>query len=175
MNRSQTWVMTDAVLVGGDSGGPLFDLDGKLVGIHSRIGNSTSANMHVPIDKFTNDWARLAAGEEWNELGDAIARAGAPTPWLGIDVESTGADQGLPVGLRVTVVEQTGPAAAAGLMAGDVITRFNSRPVEDRDDLTDRIARLRVGDTARLEIVRDGGESATLRVKLGRRPEASGR
>lgn len=174
VNRVETWILTDAVLVGGDSGGPLFDLDGKLVGIHSRIGNSTSANMHVPIDKYVPDWDRLAAGEEWNELG-GLTRVLTGAPWLGIDIEPTDEDAGQPPGLRVTVVDQTSPAASAGLMAGDVITRFNNQPVEDRNDLVDLIARLRVGDTARLEIVRDGGETTTLGVRLGRRPATSDR
>ncbi len=58
-------VQSDCALVGGDSGGPLFDLDGKVIGINSRIGGAMSMNFHVPIDIFHENWDRLAAGESW--------------------------------------------------------------------------------------------------------------
>ncbi len=58
-------VQSDCPLVGGDSGGPLFDLDGKVIGINSRIGGAMSMNFHVPIDIFHESWDRLAAGEAW--------------------------------------------------------------------------------------------------------------
>src|SRR5688572_17458712 len=60
-------IRTDATLVGGDSGGPLFDLHGRVIGIHSRIGGSFSDNLHVPVDAFRNGWMRLASGEQWGE------------------------------------------------------------------------------------------------------------
>jgi serine protease Do len=67
-------IQTDCPLVGGDSGGPLFDLDGKLVGINSRIGSAINQNFHVPADSFLSTWSRLARGESW---GEAL---GAPQP-----------------------------------------------------------------------------------------------
>jgi serine protease Do len=54
---------TDCTLVGGDSGGPLFDLQGRVIGIHSRIGMGLALNYHVPTDQFKNDWDKLVAGE----------------------------------------------------------------------------------------------------------------
>ncbi len=62
-------LVTDCALIGGDSGGPLFDLKGKLIGIHSRIGTDVSDNMHVPIDVFAT------AGTAWR-----AAKLGAPFP-----------------------------------------------------------------------------------------------
>ncbi len=59
-------VQSDCPLVGGDSGGPLFDLDGKVIGINSRIGGAMSMNFHVPIDVFHENWDRLSAGESWS-------------------------------------------------------------------------------------------------------------
>src|SRR3954466_942030 len=75
-----TFITTDCTLVGGDSGGPLFDLDGKVIGIHSRIGASTLANIHVPVDTYTETWDRLAAAEAW---GDRFA-FGPRGPLLGV-------------------------------------------------------------------------------------------
>jgi serine protease Do len=64
-------IITDCALVGGDSGGPLFDLDGKVIGIHSRIGPSLAQNFHVPVDTYTATWDRLAKGESWGGMGGA--------------------------------------------------------------------------------------------------------
>lgn len=58
-------VQTDCPLVAGDSGGPLFDLSGRVIGINSRIGGHTNMNFHVPADVFAAHWDRLAKGEEW--------------------------------------------------------------------------------------------------------------
>ena len=52
-------------MIAGDSGGPLFDLAGRVIGINSRIGGSTTMNYHVPINVFLDNWERLAKGDEW--------------------------------------------------------------------------------------------------------------
>jgi V8-like Glu-specific endopeptidase len=64
-------IRTDCTLVGGDSGGPLFDMQGRVIGIHSRIGGAQiTENMHVPIDTFRETYAKLAAGESFGgQLG----------------------------------------------------------------------------------------------------------
>src|ERR1043166_8191567 len=65
---SQFVLQTDCTLVGGDSGGPLFDMEGRVIGIHSRIGGAKIIeNMHVPIDTYREEWDRLAAGEEYGK------------------------------------------------------------------------------------------------------------
>jgi S1-C subfamily serine protease len=56
---------TDCVIVGGDSGGPLFDMTGKVIGIHSRIGTGITENLHIPIDTYHQTWHRLAKGDSW--------------------------------------------------------------------------------------------------------------
>lgn len=59
-------IRTDCTLVGGDSGGPLFDMQGRVIGIHSRIGGfAITENMHVPIDTYVQTWDKLAKGESW--------------------------------------------------------------------------------------------------------------
>jgi serine protease Do len=63
-------IVTDAVLIGGDSGGPLFDTEGKLIGIHSSIGEVIAENRHVSIDLYRRDWDRLSRGERWGQLPD---------------------------------------------------------------------------------------------------------
>src|SRR5262249_49616824 len=63
LDNLKTLIRTDATLVGGDSGGPLFDLNGKVIGIHSRIGPSIIYNIHVPAEAYRKDWDRLVKGE----------------------------------------------------------------------------------------------------------------
>jgi serine protease Do len=60
-------IQTDCTLVGGDSGGPLFDLQGRVIGIHSRIAGPTDVNLHVPVDIFRENWDRLLKGDSWQE------------------------------------------------------------------------------------------------------------
>ena len=61
------FVQTDCTLVGGDSGGPLFDLAGNVIGIHSRIGAPTSWNFHVPIRAYTESWVRFLDGKAFGQ------------------------------------------------------------------------------------------------------------
>jgi S1-C subfamily serine protease len=70
-------IRTDCSLVGGDSGGPLFDMQGRVIGIHSRIGpGEITENIHVPIDTFRDTWDRLAKGEVWGgQIGASIVQS----------------------------------------------------------------------------------------------------
>ncbi len=71
---------SNCTLVGGDSGGPLFDLDGNVVGIHSRIGLTLSQNIHVPTELFKDQWDKLVAGEVFGQ----VAKKPAATAFLGV-------------------------------------------------------------------------------------------
>ena len=68
-------IRSDCTLVGGDSGGPLFDMQGRVIGIHSRIGGfAITENMHVPVDTFRTEWTKLVRGDSWgDELGKRVA------------------------------------------------------------------------------------------------------
>lgn len=59
-------LQTDCPIVAGDSGGPVFDLSGKVIAINSRIGGTTELNLHVPVDLFTENWDRLVKGDLWH-------------------------------------------------------------------------------------------------------------
>ena len=159
LTSSPSLITTDCTLVGGDSGGPLFDLDGRVVGIHSRIGASTLANIHVPVDSYAETWDRLAAGESW---GDRFA-FGPRGPMLGVIGESHDS------GCRVTAVVPDGPAAKAGLKVGDVIAQMDGRAVDGIDGLVQMIVRRKAGQEVTLQVLR-GEEKLEMKATLARRP-----
>jgi serine protease Do len=67
-NDSKAYYRSDCTVSGGDSGGPLFDLDGRVIGIHSSISQNLSENRHVPIGVFATDMERLKKGDVWGRL-----------------------------------------------------------------------------------------------------------
>lgn len=146
-------INTDCTLVGGDSGGPLFNLRGQVIGIHSRIGARLTANMHVPISTYQDTWDRLVAGEVWGGRmrrdGDAPAAA---RPFLGIAGNPRADD------CRITQVYPSMPAAKAGLKPGDVVLRVNDQDIRNFPELTQRIRQQQPGDKVTLRIERDGDE-----------------
>ncbi|HET6575605.1 MAG TPA: trypsin-like peptidase domain-containing protein [Fimbriiglobus sp.] len=152
-NKHDSALRTDCTLVGGDSGGPLFDLTGKVVGIHSRIGIFLEFNMHVPTEAFRDDWDKLVEGK-------VIGKPSAVELGLTLDDEAESA--------TVKAVAKDGPAAKAGVKPGDVITKFHGERVHTADDLLQLLPEFAPGDTVNLEIQR-GDEIVSLKVKLARR------
>ncbi|MCC7424390.1 MAG: serine protease [Planctomycetaceae bacterium] len=137
-------LQSDCTLVGGDSGGPLFNLEGNVIGIHSRIGVSTTWNFHIPVAQFRKGWDRMVKSEEF---GDAINRGTAVLGVTGDDDEST---------CRIARVAEGYPAHEAGMKAGDIITKFDGRPIKSFTDLTDLVRKMSPGDEAKVEVSRDG-------------------
>ena len=154
----QDWVLrTDVALIGGDSGGPLFDLHGHVVGIHSRIGPDPNLNFHVPINVFRDNWHWLAAGEQ-RPVGDA--RAGDAL--LGVNGEDDGR------GCRVIRVFGGSPAADGGLRPGDLILRVDERFILGIDDLKASVRHYDPGDVIDVTLLRER-ERLVLPVRLGER------
>jgi len=110
-------MVSDCTLVGGDSGGPLFDLTGKVIGIHSRIGLTLDNNVHIPADVFKKEWAELADGQTVS-LSRYI---------VGITLRRKTSEDAHPKAV-VEDVTPDGPAAKAGLKVGDVVTRISLVP-----------------------------------------------
>jgi serine protease Do len=134
-------LLTDCTIVGGDSGGPLFDMAGKVIGISSAIGAPVEANVHVPVDLFRRDWARLAKGE--------IRGQPKQSAYLGVvaDAESDTA--------RIATVQPGSPAEKAGIRPGDVITKFDGRDVPNFQALAILILKKKPGDKVKITLLRD--------------------
>ncbi len=159
------FLTTDCTLIGGDSGGPLFDLDGKLVGIHSSIGMSLTNNNHAGIDGFRDDWDRILAGETWGALS-MNPLANPEMPVLGIGMAMMRGVKGV----IVESVVRGSPAAAAGVRIGDVIRTLDGSDVQHGGELLQMLAKRQAGDEVTLGLLRDE-DRREVKVTLKRRNE----
>ena len=142
LTKGREYVLTDNTLVGGDSGGPLFDLDGRVIGIHSRIEQGINNNVHVPSDRFLEDWQDLAASKQWGGmLPEWMRRGPAADDGLRFDLQNDGQP-----GARVTRVLQRSPAERAGIQLHDRILAIDGKPVNNAQDVMLRRAGLRPGE-----------------------------
>lgn len=151
----QDAIVTDCALIGGDSGGPLFDLNGRLIAIHSRIGNDVADNLHVPIDHFERTWTRLVAGEAWGFLPGF-------QPNLGVKGKPDS-----PVAELAEVAAKS-PAASAGLRVGDVIEKFGDVDISNFKSLQAAVADTMPGERLPVRI-RRGDQPIRLVVEIGRK------
>ena len=147
-------VQSDCTLIGGDSGGPLFDMHGRVIGIHSRISDSTAANFHVPIGTFHETWDRLAKGESW---GDQRSR---PPPSVGAGGVAD------PAGCKLDRVDEGGAASRAGLKVGDIVMKVNGQEVKDFDSFLGLVRQSRRGEELTLVVKREDKEM-TIKMRLG--------
>ncbi len=147
-------IRTDCTLVGGDSGGPLFDMNGRLIGIHSRIAASLTANFHVPIDTYVESFDRLAKGDDFGH---------GEQPVIGVRGEDHGQ------GCRLMEVFPKLPAAEAGLREGDIITRLGDVQVKSLLDLVAAVNNHEPGDEVTVEFIR-GTERLVRKATLVERP-----
>ncbi|MDA8968364.1 S1C family serine protease [bacterium] len=152
VNRSA--LRTDCALIGGDSGGPLFDLSGQLIAIHSRIGNDVEENLHIPIDNYSNSWERLVAGDFWGSLPGF-------RPVLGVQGSSQIEEA------VIDVVRLGSAAKKAGIQKGDIIKEFGDRKINDFQSLKEAVAETMPGEIVRVRGLRDGSP-VFFRVVIGR-------
>ena len=150
-------IRTDCPVVGGDSGGPLFDLNGNVIGITSRIGLPLSQNIHVQSDRFKDKWDAMLAGD-WIDKPATQASA-----YLGVVFPDNEEEDAW-----LREVEEGAPAEKAGLKPGDTITKFNSTVVKSVKQFRDLMSTAKPGAEVRLT-VRRGTTIVVSTVKLGRR------
>jgi serine protease Do len=148
------FIQTDAAVNPGNSGGPIFNLRGEVVGIasqiYSRTGGYQGLAFAIPIDVAANVKEQLVkTGKvERGRIGVAIQEVSQSL------AQSFGLDR--PRGALVSSVEKDGPAAKAGLKAGDVLLGVNGRSVERSSEVPPLVAAVKPGAKARFEVWRDG-------------------
>ena len=163
------YIQTDASINRGNSGGPLFDMDGEVIGINTAIFSQTGGSVGIGFAIASN-----LANKVVNQL---IEFGRTRRGWLGVYIqevtdeiaESLGLDEA--VGALVSNITAGGPADDAKLEAGDVILSFNGQKIERMRDLPRIVAETDVDTTVNVEIVRNN-KKMTLQVKLGELEQA---
>ena len=164
------FLQTDAAINKGNSGGPLFNMEGQVIGVNTAILSPTGGSIGIGFSMGSNVVTKVV--DQLKEFGET--RRG----WLGVRIQDVTADVAEAIGLAdakgalVTDVPE-GPAKDAGLLAGDVILTFNGTAVDDVRDLTRTVADSPIGEAVPVVVLRDGAEM-TISVTLGRRETAEG-
>ncbi|MEM8654869.1 MAG: Do family serine endopeptidase [Pseudomonadota bacterium] len=164
------YIQTDAAINRGNSGGPLFNMDGEVIGVNTAILSPNGGSIGIGFSMASNVVTRVV--DQLQEFGET--RRG----WLGVRIQDVTEDIAEAIGLEqvsgalVTSVPD-GPAKDGGMQDGDVILSFAGVDVEDTRGLVRQVGNSPVGETVRVVVFREG-ETVTLRVTLGRREEAEG-
>jgi len=160
---SDQTIVSDAAIVLGDSGGPLFDLQGQVIGIHSMITRVIVENRHVAVDVWHRDWGRLLSGDRWGKLrvnDDELAS----TSFVGIAIDWKD--------YRASVhqVRRGSPADRAGFQPGDNILEINGRTFADRLGFRSLLLRSGSGEQVTFLIQRQG-QPKQLQLITGPKPQ----
>ncbi len=161
------YIQTDAAINRGNSGGPLFNMAGEVIGVNTAILSPNGGSIGIGFSMASNVVTRVV--DQLQEYGET--RRG----WLGVRIQDVtddvaeALDLASSEGALVSDVPE-GPAAEAGMEAGDVIVSFDGKKVTDTRQLVRIVGNTTVGKTVRVVVNREG-ETQTLRVTLGRRED----
>jgi len=157
------FIQTDAAINRGNSGGPLFNLDGEVVGVNSAIISPSGASVGIGFAVPASTAKPVV--EQLLKYGET--RRG----WIGVRIQTVTPDIAESVGLGpvrgalIAGLTEGGPAAAAGLQPGDVVLAFDRHPIATMRDLPRIVAAAEIGSTVELQIFRDG-ETLTRRIEI---------
>lgn len=135
------FIQTDAPINKGNSGGPLFDMDGNVVGVNSAIFSPSGGSVGIGFS-IPSNMAR-------NIIGQLRAFGGVHRGWVGINIQP-----GPNGGAKVVSVAGNGPAAKAGIRGGDVILAYDGKRISDSRALAQRVADTPVGKTVTVDLQR---------------------
>ncbi len=159
------FIQIDAPLNPGNSGGPVFDENGQVVGMNTAIvspsGGSVGIGFAIPseiVSRVVND----LRGRGYVERG-----------WLGVSIHQDDEDATPGQGVGIDSVDRSGPAARSGIRTGDIVIAVDGRPVDNANALIKAIADHPPGSSVRLTL-RRGGRDVEVSVAVGRRPNGQG-
>lgn len=166
------YIQTDAAINRGNSGGPLFNMDGEVIGVNTAILSPTGGSIGIGF--------AMSSEVATNVVDQLLTYGSTRRGWLGVRIQDVTEEMAEAIGLdraegaMVTEV-MDGPSRDAGMQAGDVILRFDDGAVRDTRMLVRRVADAGVGVDVDVIVFR-GGEEVTLSVVLGQRElaEAAG-
>ncbi len=168
LTNYEDFIQTDAAINPGNSGGPLVNLKGEMVGINtaifSRSGGNQGIGFAIPISMA-------------REIMISLIETGKVTRgFLGVVIQNVTADLASAMGLKakggvlISNVGKNTPAGKGGIKQGDVITRFNKKPVTNSNELRNAVAAIRPGTDVPVELIREG-ESKQVTVRIEEQPE----
>lgn len=161
------FIQIDAPVNKGNSGGPTFDVDGNVLGVNTAIFSPSGGSVGIAF--------AIPAGTVKSVVAQLKDTGKVSRGWIGVQIQPVTAELadnlGLkaPEGAMVSDPQDNGPAAKAGILAGDVITKVNGAPVKDAKDLARQIGAMAPGATAKLTVWRKG-EEKTFSIALGELP-----
>jgi serine protease Do len=161
------FIQIDAPINQGNSGGPLFDTSGRVIGVTSAIVSPTGGNIGIGFAVPSTIAARV--------VGEIVAHGSVERGWLGVSVQPVTREIAAALGLAeasgalVAEVGADSPAARAGLLPGDVILAFDGARIATVHDLTTRAADADEGQSVQLSVYR-GGRARDVSVMIGRMP-----
>jgi len=162
------FIQTDAAINRGNSGGPLFNMAGEVIGVNTAIISPNGGSIGLGFSMSSKVVNRVV--KQLQEFGET--RRG----WLGVQIQDIDEDMAEALGLENVAGAMVsgvpaGPGADAGILAGDVILTFDGTDVEDTRGLVAAVGNAEVGKAVRVVVYRDG-KTQTLLVTLGRRESA---
>ena len=162
------FIQTDAAINRGNSGGPLFNMDGQVIGVNTAILSPSGGSIGIGFSMASNVVTKVV--DQLKEFGET--RRG----WLGVRISDISPEVAEEMGLESTagaLVSDVpeGPAKSAGIEADDIIVNFNGVDVDDTRHLVTIVGDSPVGTTVRVVVLRDG-ETKTFKVTLERREDA---
>jgi serine protease Do len=165
--RFDDFMQIDAPINQGNSGGPTFDLEGKVIGVNTAINSPTGGNVGIGFAIPSNLAKQIL--QDLREHGHVVRG------WLGAYIQGIDQDLAKNLGLNgtqgalVSQVTPDSPAAAAGLEQGDVILSYNGEPIKELSDLTTKVANTDPGKSADMKVWRDG-KQMNVDVEIGTTP-----
>ncbi len=161
------FLQIDASINRGNSGGPTFDLSGRVIGMNTAIFSPSGGSVGIGFAIPSTTVQRVVA---------ELKNAGSVTRgWLGVKIQSLDDDYAQSMGLSntngalVNEVVDASPAFKAGFKGGDVVLKMDGQPIKDNRDLSRRVAALQVGQHSKFTVWRDNRES-TISVTIAKRP-----
>lgn len=161
-------IQTDAAINRGNSGGPLLNLKGEVVGINTLIFSTTGGNQGIgfaiPINHAKRVYENIIGGKE------------ITYPWLGIWIQPLNRDINKQFGLEteglgalIFKIQEGSPAEKAGIQVGDVVLKIADKDIRNPHDLVNIVSGLEVGQKVKVNIIREG-ETLEIEVEIGARP-----
>ena len=170
INTYENFIQTDAAINPGNSGGALIDATGKLVGINTAIFSKSGGSQGIGF--------AIPASIVKDIMGQIIESGHVSRGWLGIEGQDITPQLAESFNLKdvkgviVAGIQRNGPAAKAGMRAGDVIVGVNGEEITDRRTVMDLIAQIKPGEKLSVKVLR-AGKTIKLKATVGERPRAN--